>query len=132
MAEYYLFYGGSLTRRPIQAALGGTVCSAAKRLAEHANVLKQSSSHQSCMPCRTCTLNTHAVFPERQANFFKSPQIANPQIPGLIFLSVSARISCPQNANPHIFLINPQIRKLLQIRRDVNHSRDTRNSRDAK
>jgi hypothetical protein len=47
--------------------------------------------------------------------FFKSPQIANLQILGLIPLSqISKILMCvsPQIANPQIFMINPQVANL--------------------
>jgi hypothetical protein len=52
-----------------------------------------------------------------QANFYKSLQIENLQILGLILLSQIRkflRCASPQIANPRIFMINPQIRKFLQ------------------
>jgi hypothetical protein len=62
----------------------------------------------------TCTLYSRGW----QANFYKSLQIANLQILGLILLSqIRKFLRCAslQIANPQIFMINPQIRKFLQI-----------------
>jgi hypothetical protein len=63
---------------------------------------------------------------QRVVNFFKSPQVANPQILDLILLSQIRKFlnyACPHVANPQIFMNNQHINKFLQNSAQLCHER---------